>query len=212
MVIRVAATFVPGSSQDAATQRLRFDGEATGVKKYVEWANREPSTRQLVVTLLLAGTLFLAGVPILIAIAADLLDRALGLPRLPAGIATDVAGIVLVAAGGFLALWAVRAEARIGRGTPVPMIPTRRLVVVPPFTYCRNPMVLGTVVGYLGVGVLLGSMAAIALVIGFAGLLLLYVKVFEEKELEARFGADYLDYKRTTPFLLPRITKPPRST
>ena len=181
------------------------------MKKYLEWANREPSTRRLVVTLLLAGTLFLAGLPILIAVAADTLDGALGLPRLPAGIAIDAAGVVMLVAGGFLALWAVLAEARIGHGTPVPMIPTQRLVVVPPFTYCRNPMVLGTVVGYLGFGVLLGSVAALALVIGFAGLLVLYVKVFEERELEARFGTDYLDYKRTTPFLLPRITKPPRT-
>ena len=40
------------------------------------------------------------------------------------------------------------------------MIPTQRLVVVPPFAHCRNPMILGTVVGYLGFGVWLGSPSA----------------------------------------------------
>lgn len=102
------------------------------------------------------------------------------------------------------------AEAQIGLGMPLPMIPTKRLVVVPPFTYCRNPMVLGTVIGYFGFGVCLGSISAIAIVLVFAALLLLYVKVLEEEELEARFGVAYLDYKRTTPFLLPRVPKRPQ--
>jgi len=34
--------------------------------------------------------------------------------------------------------------------------------------------------------------------------LLAYIRFIEEKELEVRFGQDYVDYKRTTPFLLPR--------
>lgn len=74
-----------------------------------------------------------------------------------------------------------------------------------------NPMVLGTVAGYLGFGVWLGSVSGIALVLVSAAILLVYVKTFEEKELEARFGADYLEYKRTTPFLLPRIRRRPKS-
>lgn len=181
------------------------------MKKYLEWARREPSTRHLVATLVLAGGFFLAGLPLLIAVSAGWLDRSLGLPRFTAGIATNVAGIALMVAGGVFAFWAVFAEARIGHGTPVPMIPTQRLVVVPPFNYSRNPMVLGTVVGYLGFSLWLGSVSAIVLVLVFAALLLLYVKVLEENELEARFGGDYLAYKRTTPFLIPRITKQPKS-
>jgi protein-S-isoprenylcysteine O-methyltransferase Ste14 len=35
----------------------------------------------------------------------------------------------------------------------------------------------------------------------------LYLKLFEEKELEERFGSDYIEYKRKTPFLIPRFTK-----
>lgn len=181
------------------------------MKKYLEWARREPSTRQLVATIVLAGGFFLAGLPLVIAVSAGWLDRSLGLPRFTVGIATNVAGIVLMVAGGVFAFWAVFAEARIGHGTPVPMIPTQRLVVVPPFTYSRNPMVLGTVVGYLGFSLWLGSVSAIVLVLVFAALLLIYVKVLEENELEARFGADYLEYQRTTPFLIPRITRQPKS-
>ncbi|MBB1514289.1 hypothetical protein H5399_17040 [Tessaracoccus sp. MC1627] len=57
----------------------------------------------------------------------------------------------------------------------------------------------------IGLSIYLGSVAAIGLVALFAGLLLLYVKVVEEKELAARFGDAYLEYKRTTPFLIPRV-------
>lgn len=179
------------------------------MNRYVDWARREPSTPQLVVTLLAAGSLFLAGLPFAIAVTGAWADRALGLPPFSAGLATGIAGLGLLVIGGAFAFWAVFAEARIGHGTPVPMIPTQRLVVVPPFTFCRNPMVLGTAVGYLGLGVLLGSFSAIVLVLVFATLLLVYVKVFEEKELAARFGAEYLKYKRTTPFLLPRLSREP---
>jgi hypothetical protein len=50
----------------------------------------------------------------------------------------------------------------------------------------------------------------------FAPALLFFVKVFEERELEIRFGAPYLDYKSRTPMLFPRKPKrlndaPPRN-
>jgi protein-S-isoprenylcysteine O-methyltransferase Ste14 len=34
--------------------------------------------------------------------------------------------------------------------------------------------------------------------------LLFFVKMYEERELELRFGAPYLEYKSRTPMLLPR--------
>jgi protein-S-isoprenylcysteine O-methyltransferase Ste14 len=38
----------------------------------------------------------------------------------------------------------------------------------------------------------------------FAPALLFFVKVYEERELEFRFGAFYLEYKSRTPMLFPR--------
>jgi protein-S-isoprenylcysteine O-methyltransferase Ste14 len=35
--------------------------------------------------------------------------------------------------------------------------------------------------------------------------ILIYIKLIEEKELEDRFGSEYLEYKRRTPFLIPRL-------
>jgi protein-S-isoprenylcysteine O-methyltransferase Ste14 len=38
----------------------------------------------------------------------------------------------------------------------------------------------------------------------FAPAYLVFVKVYEERELEIRFGPSYLEYKSKTPMLLPR--------
>jgi protein-S-isoprenylcysteine O-methyltransferase Ste14 len=35
---------------------------------------------------------------------------------------------------------------------------------------------------------------------------MLFLKYFEEKELELRFGDSYLEYKKSVPFLVPRIS------
>jgi protein-S-isoprenylcysteine O-methyltransferase Ste14 len=68
-------------------------------------------------------------------------------------------------------------------------------------------MTLGTFIAYLGIGVWIGSFSAIVIVILVTVLLLLYVKFIEEKELAVRFGEDYLEYKKNTPFLLPRLRR-----
>jgi protein-S-isoprenylcysteine O-methyltransferase Ste14 len=65
-------------------------------------------------------------------------------------------------------------------------------------------MAFGTFFFYLGVSLLAGSPAAIALTILLFSLLMVYIKVIEEKELELRFGPEYLDYKDRTSFIIPR--------
>ena len=84
-------------------------------------------------------------------------------------------------------------------------MPTQELLVDGPFRYCRNPMTLGTILAYLGIGIGAGTIAGTALVLGLSGSLLGYLKRFEEPELAERFGEAYLAYKREVPFLIPRV-------
>ncbi len=69
----------------------------------------------------------------------------------------------------------------------------------------RNPMVLAALAFFLSLGIWFQSMLFVLWVlILFAPALLFFVKVFEERELEFRFGASYLEYKSRTPMLFPR--------
>ena len=68
-------------------------------------------------------------------------------------------------------------------------------------------MTLGTVTAYLGIAVYAGTIAGIGIVLCFGTLLVLYLKLLEEKELAERFGEAYLTYKREVPFIIPRLPK-----
>ncbi len=57
--------------------------------------------------------------------------------------APQIGGMAMAAVGASLALWCVGTFVRLGRGTPAPFDPPRRLVVAGPYRFVRNPMYLG---------------------------------------------------------------------
>lgn len=65
-------------------------------------------------------------------------------------------------------------------------------------------MAFGVILYYLGFGLATGSVSVLAFASLFAGGLVVYVKTAEETELERRFGEKYVEYKRRTPFLVPK--------
>ena len=78
------------------------------------------------------------------------------------------------------------------------------LVVAGPYCHVRNPMIIGVFSILLAEALLLHSWP-IAVWLGiFIILNLIYMPLFEEKALEARFGAEYREYKLHVPRWLPR--------
>jgi protein-S-isoprenylcysteine O-methyltransferase Ste14 len=57
------------------------------------------------------------------------------------------------------------------------------------------------------VSVIAGSPGAALLVLLGAAALLTYIKVVEEREMVARFGEEYLAYRRSVPFIIPRLRR-----
>lgn len=167
-----------------------------------------PETQRLLLMAPLA-VLFMVLIPTGLIRLSAVLDRILHLPRLIVAPVNRLLGGVLMVTGWLLAMWTIVMQFTTGRGTPVPLMATQTLVVDGPYRLCRNPMVLGTVVMYLGLGVSLGSLAAVALVVIPTIWLLAYVKRWEEPALEARFGEAYRIYRQHTPFLLPRLGRQP---
>lgn len=152
---------------------------------------------------LAAGTLFAVLIPLALIHLFPRLDAALGLPRFLPGLAGDVLGGALIVIGAVFAYWTIGDQLFIARGTPLPMMATQQLLVGGPYVYCRNPMAFGAMTAYVGIGVVVGSIASVAAVVLFGGLLLAYIRRTEEPELEARFGQAYRDYRASTPFFFP---------
>jgi len=85
-----------------------------------------------------------------------------------------------------------------GRGTPAPVIPPKRLVVVGFYRYVRNPMYVGFAAGWIGLWVVFGHADPVAIAAAAAVALgvHLFVVLYEEPTLREKFGADYIDYCR----------------
>ncbi|MGB6384872.1 MAG: isoprenylcysteine carboxylmethyltransferase family protein [Terriglobales bacterium] len=109
--------------------------------------------------------------------------------------AVEYAGIVVAVAGGALALWCILTFALVGRGTPAPFDPPRKLVVKCPYRYVRNPMYLGAALAICGAALFYRSTA----LFGYAGVFLLathlFVVSYEEPTLTRLFGAEYEIYR-----------------
>ena len=175
--------------------------------KLLEQAKHEYNPKQRIVALLFLAPIFLFLLPYLFIQLGAGLNRWLVLPSILPRPFNWILGGLLILPGIFFAMWSIYSQFTIGRGTPVPLMATQKLIIQPPFSYCRNPMALGTFGMYLGMAALFHSLGAGLLVLLFASGLLIYIKLGEEKEMENRFGQEYLDYKHHTPFLIPRFWK-----
>jgi protein-S-isoprenylcysteine O-methyltransferase Ste14 len=175
------------------------------LKNYQKWASTDHPASTRIKALIPAGLLFLFFIPYLLVVPLPRLDPVIHLPHLYYGMVNILLGVIMILSGGFFAIWSILSQFFLAEGTPLPMLPTRKLLVRGPFRLCRNPMTLGTILAYSGVAVLVGSLSSFLFVMVFFTALLCYLKFLEEKELTERFGQEYLDYKAATPFIIPRI-------
>lgn len=146
----------------------------------------------LIRTVVYASTfiaLFLVFVP------ARLLERS-GIVTPPAVGPAQVAGAAVAAVGGFVALWSVFTFAFLGRGTPAPFDPPRRLVVGGPYRYVRNPMYLGAVTALAGAALFYRSLPLLGYCTIFIIVVAGFVVAYEEPVLRRTFGPEYERYCR----------------
>ena len=110
---------------------------------------------------------------------------------------------------GALLLWGVlrvsrytgRLLARMGReGDDVPRMDTNKLVITDIYACMRHPMHLGLMFFPLSIALILGSPSFIFLLAPLEMLIIvILIKLVEEREALAKFGNDYRAYMRTTP-------------
>lgn len=166
-------------------------------RKILDW---HPTIRHAVwtTTFVHFGLGFTFGIPIIRAVTTHQDWSGWTLP-----IPTDI-GLILVIITGAASLLIVLNLAIKGLGAPFFIALSRKLATDWLYAWTRNPMVLATLAFFLSLGIWFQSaLFVIWLLIIFAPALLFFVKVYEERELEFRFGASYLEYKAKTPMLWP---------
>jgi protein-S-isoprenylcysteine O-methyltransferase Ste14 len=119
--------------------------------------------------------------------------------------AWQVAGMLVGASGAALALTCILTFVFVGKGTPAPFDPPRRLVLQGPYRVVRNPMYLGAGLALAGAALFYQSIPLLA----YAGLFLLithfFVVLYEEPTLRQTFEKDYDAYCRRTGRWWPKL-------
>ena len=152
-----------------------------------------------VTTFVHCGLGFTLGVPLVRALTTHQQWSGWTLP-IPAGF-----GWTLVIITGAASFVVVANLALRGLGAPFFIALSRKLAVDWLYAWTRNPMVLAGVAFFLSLGVWFQSVVFLLWVlVVFTPALLFFVKKYEERELEIRFGASYLEYKSRTSMLIPR--------
>lgn len=119
------------------------------------------------------------------------------------GIWQNTLGGVLLLGGLTLAVWTMLLFHKIGKGTLAPWAATTHLVVEGPFKYTRNPMIIGVLAILTAEALILNTIYVFYWMVIFFLINCIYFKLFEEKQLEKKFGEEYLTYKKNVPMWLP---------
>ena len=166
--------------------------------------DKEPTTSRAVwiTTFVHLALGFTFGVPI---------ARAIATHRAWAGWAIPVpsrVGLALIIVTGAAFLLTVTNLALKGFGAPFFIALSRKLAADWLYGWTRNPMALAVLALFVSLGIWFRSaLFVLWAVVLLAPALLVFLKVYEERELEIRLGTSYLEYKSRTPMLFPRRPK-----
>ena len=173
------------------------------MNNFLKWQNQDNPNKNRILALVIGALIFPITIPVCLIVILPLVDNYLGISSFFYGLGNIIIGVMAIIIGGIVAIWTIVIQINLASGTPFPMLPTKKLLIVGPFKYCRNPMTLGTIIAYGGIAILIGSFTALIAVSIFAAILIGYLKIVEEKELQMRFGSEYIEYKKKTPFIIP---------
>jgi len=116
-----------------------------------------------------------------------------------------ITGLMVMFGGLLLIAISVSAIMQIGDGTLAPWSPTKKLVTTGIYRHIRNPMILGVLITLLGESVTILSVQIFKWLIIFFVINNIWFFIFEEPNLEKRFGDQYRSYKKSVPRWIPRF-------
>jgi len=120
------------------------------------------------------------------------------IPAFSIGILIMIAGLTLIAK-------TVYTLTRIGDGTLAPWSPTKKLVTTGIYGHVRNPMILGVLITLLGESATILSAQMFKWTIIFFIINNIWFLLYEEPNLEKKFGEEYREYKKSVPRWIPKL-------
>jgi protein-S-isoprenylcysteine O-methyltransferase Ste14 len=118
-----------------------------------------------------------------------------------------IAGFIIAVIGELIRLWGVSWAGSETRTTG--SVGGTYLIVSGPFAHLRNPLYLGNILMYTGLGIMTFALFPWLQITGFLFFSMQYYIIVQEEEkyLIQRFGKAYEAYKAEVPGFIPRITK-----
>ena len=161
-----------------------------------------PSAKQLLISLSLPISLTLV-IPIILLIC---IDNKLSTLLFNENFIFLTLGAVLLVLGLTLFIDCNYLFFKIGKGTlmPHPDIETKEMVILGPYKYVRNPMIISVIIIQLSEALIFNSLSIIILTILFFVVNAIYLPLSEDKGMEKRFGAQFLHYKKDVRAWIPR--------
>jgi protein-S-isoprenylcysteine O-methyltransferase Ste14 len=126
--------------------------------------------------------------------------------------AVDLLGVLVGLVGLAMVVACFVRFVREGRGTPAPTAPTEELVVGGLYRYLRNPMYVGVGLVIAGQCLAFRSLSLVVWLALFTVAVTVFVVVYEQPTLRARYGASYDAYCGSVPAMVPRLRQRTRST
>lgn len=115
-------------------------------------------------------------------------------------------GILIITGGLYIMSATISTFIRIGKGTLAPWSPTRKLITGGMYGYVRNPMIMGVLTVLIGQSIAIMSLNILIWTGIFFLINNLFFVVYEEPNLEKKFGDEYREYKKNVPRWIPRLT------
>jgi protein-S-isoprenylcysteine O-methyltransferase Ste14 len=117
-----------------------------------------------------------------------------------------LAGAIVFVLGWIVAWTSAYFMVTRGEGTPLPIDSPNKLVIEGPYRFVRNPMAFGSLWQGAAIGLISGSPLVLVYIWVGAVLWNYTARLWEEFDLEQKFGAEYARYKREVRCWWPRLS------
>jgi protein-S-isoprenylcysteine O-methyltransferase Ste14 len=162
---------------------------------------------------ILGSFVFLILIPFVIYLTSLISSVSLGFNAPPIKHINYSLATLLAVTGVIFAIWSNIDLLIVGKGGPADLFNisisprSKKLITKGPYRYTRNPMVFGMNALYIALSIFLNSLSALLFCLIFLSVIILYLKLTEEKRLLKDFGDEYLEYKKRVSMIIPLLSK-----